>query len=127
MFQGGCLCGAVRWTAEGTPKAVHCFHCSKCRRWTATPFATLAWFGRGAVQWTGTPAVFRSSRLAVRTHCGACGTPLSLAYDERMTWRLRSGLSTSRTPHADASFRRRKPGGMGRNRTGLPDKATRER
>jgi hypothetical protein len=43
----------------------------------------LAWFARGSVQWTGTPAGFRSSPIAVRTHCGACGTPLYLAYDER--------------------------------------------
>jgi hypothetical protein len=54
-----------------------------CRRWTGGPFATLAWFARDAVQWTGTPVAFRSSPIAIRTHCGACGTPLSLAYDAR--------------------------------------------
>jgi len=54
-----------------------------CRRWTGGPFATLAWFGRDAVQWTGTAVAFRSSPIAIRTHCGACGTPLSLAYDAR--------------------------------------------
>ena len=46
-------------------------------------FATLAWFARGAVQWTGKPVSFRSSPIAVRTHCGAYGTPLYLAYDAR--------------------------------------------
>ena len=83
MLEGGCLCGAVRWTAEGAPKAVHHCHCSMCRRWTGSAFATLAWFARDAVRWTDTPAAYRSSPIAVRTHCGLCGTPLSLAYNSR--------------------------------------------
>ncbi|SJZ75933.1 Uncharacterized conserved protein [Enhydrobacter aerosaccus] len=54
-----------------------------CRRWTGAAFATLVWFPRSAVHWTGEPTVFRSSPIAVRTHCGLCGTPLSLGYDSR--------------------------------------------
>jgi hypothetical protein len=54
-----------------------------CRRWTGAAFATLAWFPRRAITWTGSPASFRASPIAVRIHCGACGTALSLVYDER--------------------------------------------
>ena len=54
-----------------------------CRRWTGAAFATLVWYPRASVRWQGSPASYRSSPIAVRTHCAACGTPLSLAYDAR--------------------------------------------
>jgi hypothetical protein len=55
-----------------------------CRRWTGAAFATLAWFDRSAVQWTGArPKIYRSSPIAVRSHCDNCGTPIHLDYDQR--------------------------------------------
>lgn len=55
-----------------------------CRRWTGSAFATLVWFARSDVRWQGRERVaFRSSPIAVRTHCRVCGTALSLAYDAR--------------------------------------------
>lgn len=88
---GGCLCGAVRWQTAGPPTAVHHCHCGMCRRWTGAAFATLVWFPRSAVSWTGEPLSFRSSPIAVRTHCAACGTALSLAYDARDDIALAAG------------------------------------
>jgi hypothetical protein len=82
MRTGTCLCGATKWTADIDPTAVHYCHCSMCRRWTGSPFATLAWYPRSAVSWTGPkPVEFRSSPIAIRSHCGICGTPLHVAYD----------------------------------------------
>ena len=84
MLTGACLCEAIRWRAEEAPRSVHHCHCSMCRRWTGGAFATLAWFARATVRWTGSkPAVFRSSPIARRSHCSRCGTPLALAYDAR--------------------------------------------
>jgi hypothetical protein len=83
MVTGGCLCGTVRWRATSGAKLVHHCHCGMCRRWTGAAFATLAWFPRDAIVWSGTATGFRASPIAVRTHCAACGTPLSLAYDAR--------------------------------------------
>jgi hypothetical protein len=83
MVTGRCLCGAVGWSAESAPQQVHHCHCGMCRRWTGAAFATLVWFPRTAVRWQGEPVVYRSSPIALRTHCGACGTALSLAYDAR--------------------------------------------
>jgi hypothetical protein len=41
-----------------------------------------AWFARADMNWEGTqPAPYRSSPIALRIHCGRCGTPPSLAYD----------------------------------------------
>ena len=62
-----------------------------CRRWTGAAFATLVWFPRAAIIWTGEPLSYRSSPIAVRTHCGVCGTPLSLAYDARDDIALTAG------------------------------------
>jgi hypothetical protein len=81
MITGRCLCGAVSWSARRGPTSVHFCHCSLCRRWTGAPFATLAWFARADIAWDGEPARFRSSPIAVRTHCAGCGTPLALVYD----------------------------------------------
>jgi len=53
-----------------------------CRRWTGGPFATLAWYPQASVRWTSRqPVEFRSSPIAVRSHCDVCGTPLHIAYD----------------------------------------------
>ena len=55
-----------------------------CRRWTGAAFATLVWFARSEIVWEGEEAtVHRSSPIAVRRHCGRCGTSLALAYDAR--------------------------------------------
>jgi hypothetical protein len=84
MLTGRCLCGAVRWSSEAVPKTVHHCHCTMCRRWTGAAFATLVWFARRDVHWTGDPPhCFRSSPIALRRHCGRCGTALALAYDAR--------------------------------------------
>jgi hypothetical protein len=72
---------AVRWSCEGSPQVVHFRPLLDVPALDRRPFATLAWFARDAVKWTGTLAAFRSSPIAVRTHRGICGTPLSLAYD----------------------------------------------
>jgi hypothetical protein len=91
-FTGACLCQAIEWRADGAPLSVHHCHCSMCRRWTGGPFATLAWFAQASVRWTGDePAVFRSSPIALRSHCGRCGTPLSLTYDRRHDVALAAG------------------------------------
>ena len=31
-FEGGCLCGAVRFTTTGQPKGVYWCHCQSCRK-----------------------------------------------------------------------------------------------
>lgn len=82
LIAGGCLCGAVRFTAQGTPRVHYC-HCDMCRRATGSAFAVLAWLPSVGVNWNGNPAQRRSSPIAMRGFCGACGTPLLLAYDDK--------------------------------------------
>ena len=68
---------------EAAPRAVHYCHCSMCRRATGGPFAVIVWVAAQGVRWQcGTPRYRRSSRLARRSFCEHCGTPISLQYDD---------------------------------------------
>lgn len=81
MRTGRCLCGMTRWTSDVEPTSVHYCRCCMCQRWTGSPFATLAWYPRSSITWVGSPPIeFQSSPIAVRSHCGTCGTPIHLAY-----------------------------------------------
>lgn len=91
MLSGRCLCGDTSWSTSVPPKIVHHCHCSMCRRWTGAAFATLVWFERSDVRWEGTPAMFRASPIATRSHCGRCGTPMALSYDDRTDIALAAG------------------------------------
>ncbi len=77
-YAGGCLCGAVRFTAAGQPLwAAHC-HCQSCRRSTGSPFASFVGFAREQVTFAhAAPAAYASSPGVTRSFCGACGTPIA--------------------------------------------------
>ncbi len=72
---GGCLCGAVTYTADGVEPKVHACHCSICRRWTGGPALAV---GVGTVQFSGEEHISRydSSEWAERGFCNRCGTNL---------------------------------------------------
>jgi hypothetical protein len=76
-FIGGCLCGAVRFRAEGAPKDVgHC-HCDMCRKATGAALSTYASFHAAQVTFTkGAPRMRRSSSFAQRGFCANCGSQL---------------------------------------------------
>jgi hypothetical protein len=82
-FTGGCLCGAVRYRAEGAACNATLCHCSTCRRAAGAPMVAWVTFAaRGFAFTRGEPVRYRSSSLVVRTFCGACGTPLTYARDD---------------------------------------------
>lgn len=77
-YEGGCLCGAVRFRAEGPAKWTAYCHCASCRRHTGAPVSAYAGFERAQVVFTeGEPAHFASSAGVVRGFCGVCGSTLS--------------------------------------------------
>lgn len=77
--EGGCLCGAVRFSAEGPPRSVFHCHCFSCRRQTGGAVASFAAFPiAGHFRWTkAEPVAFASSPGVTRKFCPHCGTPLS--------------------------------------------------
>lgn len=81
-ISGGCQCGKVSYVLRVVPTRSHFCHCRMCQRAVGGPFAALTGVGRGEIDWQGQPAFFRSSSVARRGFCAACGTPLSFEYPE---------------------------------------------
>ncbi len=78
MITGGCLCGAIRYRARGTPSFETNCHCATCRRAGAAPFVPWASFDAGDLTFErGAPRRYRSSPDVIRTFCADCGTPLT--------------------------------------------------
>ena len=78
VLAGGCQCGAVRFALSAPPVKVSICHCRMCQKAAGAPFASFAEIERADFAWTrGKPSAFRSSSLAERDFCAACGTPLS--------------------------------------------------
>jgi hypothetical protein len=77
LLTGGCQCGAVRFAFQTAPGKVSICHCRMCQKASGAPFASFAEIDREHFAWTrGQPAAFRSSSIAERFFCAACGTPL---------------------------------------------------
>lgn len=77
VHEGGCLCGAVRWRAEGPPNNVNHCHCAMCRRGGGAVVATWATFPATRFRHTRGEPVWRpSSEKARRGFCAACGSAL---------------------------------------------------
>ena len=80
MAEGGCLCGAVRFAAEGPAKWTGYCHCRSCRQHTGAPVSAYAGFERANVRFTkGAMARFDSSKGVQRGFCARCGS--TLAYE----------------------------------------------
>lgn len=78
QYEGGCLCGAIRYRARGEPRWVAYCHCRSCRRATGAPVTAYAGFRADAFELcAGEPVRFASSAGVIRTFCGACGSPLT--------------------------------------------------
>ena len=81
VFEGGCLCGRVRYRATGTPtRPSHC-HCETCRRASGAAFVSWATFRAQDFTFvSGEPARFDSSTIAYRRFCRDCGTQLTFNF-----------------------------------------------
>ena len=73
---GGCLCGAVRFTATPANDDVGACHCSICRRWSAGPFMVRDCGTSLKIEDASKAGVYRSSEWAERGFCKTCGTTL---------------------------------------------------
>lgn len=98
---GGCMCGVVRYEAEGPPLCVgHC-HCVSCRRHTGAPIVTFVAFKAGKVRFTqGDRSIYNSSPDVGRGFCGQCGTPLTWEGNYRGHMIIEFHISTLDDPDA---------------------------
>lgn len=82
LFEGGCLCGAVRYRASGHPTHRMICHCNSCRRATGSPVVAWVTFRLDCFEFiAGDPASHSSSPRVTRTFCRSCGTPLTYRRD----------------------------------------------
>jgi hypothetical protein len=78
-FDGGCLCGAVRYRAISAPMRGVICHCPMCRKHSGAPALAFVHFAATDFTWVrGTPARYRSSKYAERGFCPHCGSTLSM-------------------------------------------------
>ena len=79
QFEGGCLCGAVRFLATGKPKGVYWCHCQSCRQHSGAPVSVFVAFEcekyrvlKGEIsKFDSTPGRTR------RGFCAQCGSTLT--------------------------------------------------
>jgi hypothetical protein len=77
-FDGGCLCGAIRFRATAMPVALSRCHCRSCRLAVGSAGVSWAIFRRtDFALLRGALVHYRSSPGAVRTFCATCGTSIS--------------------------------------------------
>ena len=75
---GGCLCGAVRYEAEGPFRSVSVCHCRSCRLASGSPIVSWFVLPRSRFRWLeGAPRLFASSPPVRRGFCEQCGTQLT--------------------------------------------------
>ena len=77
MIEGGCFCGAIRYTIDNGEYPVANCHCTMCRKTSAAPFVTWMVVPESAFRYTqGEPKVLVSSKKGTRYFCSNCGTPV---------------------------------------------------
>jgi hypothetical protein len=76
--EGRCLCGSVRFVANGEPKGVAWCHCQSCRRHSGAPVSVFVVFARDAYTVIeGEITRFNSSPGRLRGFCARCGSTLT--------------------------------------------------
>jgi hypothetical protein len=77
-YTGGCLCGAIRYEADGEPTLMgHCY-CADCRKASGSGFIPFMGFHSSQLRFIGESRQFSSKaasgRDAVRNFCKICGS-----------------------------------------------------
>lgn len=78
---GGCQCGQVRYRVTVDDDDAYLCHCRMCQRATGGIAAAWKEVRRADVIWQREPDRYRSSPIARRGFCAACGTPLTYEGD----------------------------------------------
>nr|WP_276539222.1 GFA family protein [Chromobacterium alkanivorans] len=100
-YQGGCLCGWIRFRAAAPADNPHACSCKNCQRHTGALSAVWLEFPRDRVEWTGpggAPAVYRSSAYSSRAFCARCGSSVGAIDDAPTIALLLGGLDDCHPP-----------------------------
>jgi hypothetical protein len=85
--EGGCLCGAVRYRAHGSPSRTVVCHCRFCQRCTGSAFAVWPTYGLDEVAILGALSMYEhrsdeSGRWIRLYFCPECGTTLTSTFEK---------------------------------------------
>ena len=85
IMTGGCQCRRIRYKARIDSDDAYLCHCKMCRH--ATGGASIAFVSvkLDGMTWEREPDWYRSSPIAERPFCAACGTPLGFRFVENAT------------------------------------------
>jgi hypothetical protein len=83
VHSGGCACGRIRFEAA-LPEQPHAYlcHCRMCQRASGNVSLAMVGVAQEDVSWNEEPDWYRSSPIAQRPFCSACGTSLGFRYVE---------------------------------------------
>jgi hypothetical protein len=97
-YEGGCLCGAIRFQSTASPlRGVIC-HCSMCRKHSGAPVLAFVHFPAASFVWlNGLPARYRSSQFAERGFCAKCGSTVSM-HEEVLADRIQIAIGSLDEP-----------------------------
>lgn len=100
---GGCLCGAVRFTAEDVDPNYTVCHCGMCRRWSGGPPLFSANTKTVTFEAPENVSRYASSSWAERGYCNKCGTNLFYFYKPAGTYAMGVGCFDDPSPFRIAS------------------------
>ncbi len=96
-YQGGCLCGAIRYEVTSEPIAVALCHCRDCQYVSGGEPAAVVLVARNALAITkGKPKGYTvkgdSGKNVTRQFCETCGTPLFSDIESNpAVWAVKAG------------------------------------
>lgn len=90
--KGGCLCGAVTFTAKQASNHVDACHCTMCRQWGGGPYMELDCGTDVVFEGRENISVYNSSDWAERGFCKHCGSHLFYRLKESQAHMVPVGL-----------------------------------
>ncbi len=88
IVKGSCLCGAVNYQIEGPFKVFQYCHCSRCRKFTGSAYASNLFVPPERFRWTSGEGMIRryehpDAKYFATNFCTQCGSSLP--------WAVKSG------------------------------------
>ena len=78
--QGGCLCGAVRYTLKSEPRAIAICHCTHCQKQSGSLFSFNLVMREADYEQSGETTIYRDKAIAgsrsIAISAADCGSPL---------------------------------------------------
>jgi len=84
IADGGCGCGALRYSLKSTLHWSGYCHCESCRNYSSSPLVAYINIDESSIMFYGdTLSTYNSSVGVERGFCSRCGTPISYSTDKR--------------------------------------------